>query len=603
MLYYNIPCNFVKIIILSLTLNDKFAYLTIIPYFVNFKDSVLDYSKFDIMKTLMRIITILLLCATMVQAQSENQIIVQLHESSKVADLTSTHRMYKGQNTGLHSKKLLSKRLNIWLLEFDEKKADLRDMLLSVRTSDAVTAAQANHPVAFRTDPNDELYGSQWQYDNDGSGDGTADADIDAPQAWDLTTGGTTVMGDEIVIAVVDGGVNMLHPDLANNIWTNKDEIPANGIDDDNNGYIDDMHGWNFNDDTNDITNDEEGNWHGSPVMGILGASGDNEAGVSGVNWNVKVINMVGNQSDETVISAYAYILDLRKKYNDTDGEEGAFIVTTNASLGRNGFPEDAPVWCAIYDALGDVGIISAGATANSWTNVDIDGDIPTSCPSDYLITVTNTNKRDQKAISAGYGSISIDLGAPGSESFTVKNSGDYGVFGGTSASTPHVAGAAALLYAMPVPAFMEDVRQDPKDAARRVKNFILQGVDEIPDLQETTVSGGRLNLYNSLVNLEDYYGIEGDVFPKKAVFISNIYPNPTTDDVSIEIKLYDTTVLTVKVFNSLGQQVNKKSFGKVDRGLHRANFSFKDFPIGMYYITASADSFGSIGYEKVIVK
>jgi len=524
-------------------------------------------------------------------------------EGSDVTDLTSTHQTLKGQNTGLHSKKLLSKRLNIWLLEFDEKKADVGDMLLSVRGSDVVAAAQANHPVSFRTDPNDDLYGSQWQYDNDGSDGGTADADIDAPQAWDITTGGTTVTGDEIVIAIIDGGVNMLHADLANNIWTNKNEIPDNGIDDDNNGYIDDVHGWNFNDTTNDITNGEIGHWHGSPVMGILGASGNNQTGVSGVNWNVKVMNLVGNRSDETVISAYNYILDMRARYNATNGAEGAFIVATNASLGRSGFPEDAPMWCDMYDALGEVGIVSAGATSNSSVNVDVEGDIPTSCPSNYLITVTNTNRRDQKAISAGYGLMSIDLGAPGSEAFTVENSGNYGTFGGTSAATPHVAGAVALLYSLPIPSFMNDVREDPKDAARRVRNFILQGVDALPDLDGITVTGGRLNLYNSLTNLQDYYGIEGEAFPSDAVFISAISPNPTTDDVRVEIRLYETTVLTLKVLNAMGQQVDKKLFGKVDRGLHRANFSFKDFPKGVYYVTVSADSFGSVGARKVIVE
>ena len=497
---------------------------------------------------------------------------------------------------------MLSKRLNIWLLEFDKTKISAASILSDVRRSRQVAAAQMNQKVHLRAIPNDPDFFSQWQYDNTGANNGISDADIDAPPAWDITTGGTTVTGEEIVIGIVDGGVNLIHPDLAGNIWTNRNEIPDNGIDDDNNGFIDDIFGWNFNENNNDVGNGGNGHHHGSPVMGILGAEGNNGIGVTGVNWNIKVMNLVGNSSSDEVIAAYNYMLDMRISYNETNGTEGAFVVATNASLGvPDSFPDAFPVWCAMYNRLGEAGIISAGATVNRNTNVEADGDIPTTCTSDYLISVTNTDNRDQKPFGAGFGATHIDLSAPGAGAFTVDNSGGYSAFGGTSAATPHVAGAVALLYSVPIPAFMDDVRQNPREAARLVRNFILQGVDEIPDLQGITNTGGRLNLFNSINLLQEYYNIESGALPKDAVFINSISPNPATENIQVDIKLYESTVITAKLLNALGQEVSRQSLGRKDRGIHPTDFSLKDLPKGVYFVSVIANSLGSVATEKVL--
>lgn len=225
------------------------------------------------MKTLTQITTLILLfISTIANAQSDNQIIVQLHKHSEVEDLTTSHQLYKGQNTGLHTQMLISKQLNIWLLEFDAEKANVRDLLTDIKKSPVVQAAQLNYSLQQRAVPNDASYGAQWQYDNDGLEDRLSDADIDAPLAWDITTGGTTATGDEIVVAVIDSGVDLTHPDLVNTIWRNPHEI-LNGIDDDNNGYIDDIRAWNFRDSFygNDIGNAGAGSGHGTAVAGIIG--------------------------------------------------------------------------------------------------------------------------------------------------------------------------------------------------------------------------------------------------------------------------------------------------------------------------------------------
>ena len=229
-----------------------------------------------------------------------------------------------------------------------------------------ILVAQKNHRVTSRANiPDDTFYDNQWQYFQ------TNDKDIDAEEAWDITTGGTTMNGNVIVASVLDDGIDLNHDDFGDNLWTNEAEIPNNDIDDDNNGYIDDYLGWSIVSNSDNIT----GGGHGTPVAGIVGAQGNNNNGVTGVNWDVKVMIIKNNfnTNEADVIEAYSYALEARILYNSTDGAEGAFVVSTNASWGIDfGDPADAPLWCALYDTLGENGILSCGATINGNQNVDI---------------------------------------------------------------------------------------------------------------------------------------------------------------------------------------------------------------------------------------
>lgn len=437
----------------------------------------------------------------------QGEILVQFEKDVNARQWTTNHQYLKGVATQLTLKKKISEPMNIYSFTFDWVNINENELKRAIFRDKSVQNAQFNHFVQFRsTEPNDAQFNQQWQYINTGQSGGTPGADIDADLAWDVTTGGLTPEGDTIVVCVIDGGYDIDHDDLEPNIWHNYAEIPNNGVDDDNNGYVDDFGGWNTGTQSDNVTNNP---WHGTSVAGIVGAKGNNGIGVAGVNWDVKLMLISGGSGVESeVLEAYSYPLTFRKKYNETNGEEGAFVVSTNASWGVDGGqPEDAPLWCAFYDTLGVHGILNAGATINGNQNVDTFGDLPTGCSSEYLVTVTNMNHDDVKVTGAGYGLTTIDLGAFGAGTWTLENGNTYDSFGGTSGATPHVAGTIALLYSAPCSNLTALAKADPAAAAAQVRDYILEGVDPNASLDGITVTGGRLNMNNSMQMLMENCG------------------------------------------------------------------------------------------------
>jgi subtilisin family serine protease len=430
----------------------------------------------------------------------EGQIMIKLH-----SDLPySQEQMLMNVLADFHEIDLsmlqrLSDRLDIFLLGFNPSNINDARLLEDIKAHPYVELAQFNHFIEQRElIPNDIYFDLQWNMHNTGQTGGVADADLDCPEAWALGTSGVTATGDTIIIAIVDDGFDLNHSDIR--FWKNYHDIPNNGIDDDQNGYIDDYHGWNsWNNSGNLVEKD-----HGTHVTGIAAAKGNNGLGVTGVNHNVKVLPVVGSATVESIVVAgYAYVHEMRATYNETGGEKGAFIVSTNASFGvNNGWPQDFPIWGAMYDSLGMLGVLSAGATANANWNVDEVGDIPTAFTSEFLITVTNTDDDDVKSSFAGYGPNSIDLGAPGTQVYSTRMGNQYGYKTGTSMSAPHVAGAIAFMFSVANAEFMTAYHNDPAGTALVIKQYILDGVDPLPSLNGLTVTGGRLNVNKAALRM-----------------------------------------------------------------------------------------------------
>lgn len=415
--------------------------------------------------------------------------------------------------------------------------------LQTFRMSHGVVAAQWDYRLEFKAVPNDPEFKRQWSLPHTGT-----------DRAWKLSTGGVTAAGDTIVVAIIDGGFDIGHSDLKSNIWNNPGEIPDDGVDNDGNGYTDDYYGWNFAAESPVHPIDI----HGTSVAGIIGAAGNNGFGVSGINWKVKLMLLTAEKVSD-VIKACQYIMHLRNLYHATAGREGALVVVANASLGVSGvFCKDQPVWGGMFDKLGKAGILTAAATANIPANVDETGDMPSTCPSPFLITVLNSDAADQRQASSGFSQNSIDLGAPGVDILTTQPGNIYGYFTGTSAAAPHVSGAVALLYSIPCDNFARMVRQQPQQAALTLRQVILNGTVPSDALSGTCMTGGRLSVAQSMQLL----ALQCDNANQKAgIHINSLYPNPANSSgIIVVYTAPDTSSVTWYITNAMGQVLKREA-------------------------------------------
>ncbi len=435
---------------------------------------------------------------------------------------------------GVWVERRLSRSGNIHLMKFDTNSVSGDVLMGELKDNPQVETANFDYYVQSRTDPNDPEYEAQWGLDR-----------IGIPEVWEQTTGGLSANGDTIVVAILDTGFDIYHEDLYPNIWRNHAEIPGDGKDNDENGYVDDYLGWNFIEDSPEHIPDP----HGHSVAGIVGAAGNNEIGVSGINWSVKLMVLEARTISE-IIAAYEYIIDQRIQYNKSYGQKGAFVVATNASFGINRlWCDHQPLWGDMYDVLGSAGILTAAGTANNAWNVDEVGDMPTTCPSEFLMTVLNTNPYDERYVGSAYGRHAIDMGAPGQGSFTTKPFNRYGEFNGNSAAAPHLSGSIALLYSLPCPNLATDALRKPEATALRIREALMEGVDPVQQLGQLTQTGGRLNVANSMnLLMEDCSG------PEPTESAIQLRPNPVRTYVDIGVRARQEDVAELLILDALGR-------------------------------------------------
>ncbi len=367
------------------------------------------------------------------------------------------------------------------VIELSEDHSDVERAALRWADDPLVSYAEPDYQLhMLQTRPNDPSFNQLWGMDNTGQTGGTVDADIDAPEAWDTFTGSSSV-----VVASIDTGVDYTHEDLAANMWVNPGEVAGDGIDNDGNGFIDDIYGIDTANDDSDPLDDQG---HGTHTVGTIGAVGNNGIGIAGVNWNVQVMALkflsnTGSGLTSDAIDAISYMTMMKTTF-------GVNIVASNNSWGGSGQSQ------ALEDAIQasiEAGIMFVAAAGNSSNNNDVNPEFPASLDLDGVISVAATDHNDQLASFSSFGANTVDVGAPGVDILSTLPGNSYGELSGTSMATPHVTGAVALLMA-----------HSPAASLEQIKTAILTGADRVGSLTGRTVTGGRLNVANSLLLIGD---------------------------------------------------------------------------------------------------
>jgi subtilisin family serine protease len=367
----------------------------------------------------------------------------------------------------------VARRRNLYAVRSSNDGALLRRLA----ADPAVAAVQPNHVYRIsETIPDDPRFSELWGLRNTGQSGGTPGADIAAAQAWDLTTGSS-----DVVVAVLDTGVRFSHQDLAANRWINPGETPGDGLDNDENGYADDVNGWDFVDNENDPF---DGDGHGTHMAGTIGARGNNGKGVTGVCWDVRILALrfIGSNggNDLDAIQALDYATDLKLN-------RGINIVAINCSWTSNAYSQ------ALYDALKDAqdaGILIVCAAGNGGWKSDDAPVYPAAYDLPGVISVGASDRNDRMADLSCFGESSVDLFAPGVEirSTYVPLDNVYSTRTGTSMAAAHVSGAIGLLAAL---------RPGETSARRRAR--LLFNVDHRESLSRRAATCGRLNVFRAL--------------------------------------------------------------------------------------------------------
>ncbi|WP_309894520.1 S8 family serine peptidase [Archangium sp.] len=395
------------------------------------------------------------------------QLLVHFKPGTSMALTSSTHG--KLGTKVLHT---FRTRPELQVVQVDPAAMD--SVLAAYRLDARVAYAEPNFVYRISALPNDTRFGELWGMHNTGQSAGTVDVDINAPEAWDLLTGSETAG----VVTVIDTGVDYTHPDLTANMWVNPGEIAGNRVDDDGNGYVDDVHGINAITNSGDPKDDNE---HGTHVSGTIAGRGNNALGVAGVNWTAKVmgckfLDASGSGATSDAIKCLDYVHMMK-----TRAVNPVNVIATSNSWGGGSFSQ------TLMDAVAqqrEDGILFVAAAGNDALNNDTTTSIsyPASFFLSNVIAVASHDRADRLSSFSTYGRRTIHVAAPGSAILSSVPGGTYASFDGTSMATPHVTGLVALLKA-----------QDPSRDWKQLKNLVLTGAVSSTGATSKTLTGKRI--------------------------------------------------------------------------------------------------------------
>ena len=419
---------------------------------------------------------------------ADDQIIVKLEEEATQADLVALNR----RNDARTEEDLPRSDVNVIDLP---RGLPIREAIQSYEASPDVEYAEPDFLLQPTATPNDPNYLKLYGLNNTGQTGSMPDADIDAKEAWDITSGTPAT-----VVAVIDEGVDVNHPDLKSNIWVNTGEVPGNGRDDDRNGYVDDVNGYDFANDDAGVYDAADGDDHGTHVAGTIAAEGNNGTGVAGVNWRASImaLKFMGPNGGYTsdAVEALNYAVSNGAKVSNNSWGGGVSSLALQQAISKADF----------------AGHLFVAAAGNNGSNNDTTPSYPASYSNPNIISVAASDDRDNLASFSNFGVGSVDLAAPGVSIVSTLPGNRYGGYSGTSMATPHVTGVAALIKS-----------QSPTLSDEQLKARILEFAEPKDSLQGKVATGGRLNAYTSLAQT-----VAPDSTGPK---VTSVKPSPSTRD------------------------------------------------------------------------
>ncbi|PKM52330.1 MAG: hypothetical protein CVV02_02890 [Firmicutes bacterium HGW-Firmicutes-7] len=386
---------------------------------------------------------------------ANDRVIVKFKDNAKANDIEITKNI-----TGTRTKKKFKSNIEVVMIE---DHTSVEEVIAELQKNESVEYAEPDYWCEIAAQVDDPFYSLQWGLEND------SDFDIDAEAAWDISMG-----SQEVIIAVIDEGVDIYHPDLSDNIWINTKEIPNDGIDNDGNGYIDDIHGWDFHNDDASVY-DVGGDYHGTHVAGIIAAKGDNGIGTIGVAPNVKIMPLKFAGPSGGYVSDAIAAIEYAKKM-------GAKIA--NNSWGIGYYSE------ALRQSIDNYNGVFVAVAGNYALDIEQSPYYPASYECGNIISVAAVDRTGNLSSFSNYGHYSVDVVAPGNYIYSTLPGGIYEYGGGTSMAAPHVSGVAGLLLSA-----------NPSLSPIEIVDIIKESTVPYPSLEGKVATGGLINAHQALLS------------------------------------------------------------------------------------------------------